>query len=52
VGRFSWLKDEDDLCNFPLGREVVEEQDGVDNWARYLVPIMGCSLRILPVMRS
>jgi hypothetical protein len=30
VGRFPWLKDEDDLCNFPLGREVVEEQDGVE----------------------
>jgi hypothetical protein len=30
VWRFPWLKDEDDLCNFPLGKEVVEEQDGVE----------------------
>jgi hypothetical protein len=29
VGRFPWLKDEDDLCNFQSGREVVE-QDGVE----------------------
>jgi hypothetical protein len=29
VGSYPWLKDEDDLCNFPLGREVVE-QDGVE----------------------
>jgi hypothetical protein len=29
VEKFSYLKDEDDLCSFPLGREVVEEQDVV-----------------------
>jgi hypothetical protein len=28
VGRFPWLKDEYDLCNFPLAREAVYEQDG------------------------
>jgi hypothetical protein len=28
--RLPWLKDEDDLCSFPLGREVVEELDGVE----------------------
>jgi hypothetical protein len=27
VGRFSRLKDGNDLCNFPLVKEVVEEQD-------------------------
>jgi hypothetical protein len=41
MGRFPWLKDEDDLCNFPLGREVVEEQMALNNWVTYLVPIMG-----------
>jgi hypothetical protein len=30
VWRFPCLKDEDDLCNFPLGRKVVGEQDGVE----------------------
>jgi hypothetical protein len=30
VGRFPWLKGVDDLCNFPWGREVAEEQDGVE----------------------
>jgi hypothetical protein len=30
VGRFPWLKDKVDLCNFALGKEVVEEQDGVE----------------------
>jgi hypothetical protein len=31
VGRLPWLKDEDNLCNFPFGREVVEKQDGVES---------------------
>jgi hypothetical protein len=30
MGKCPWLKDEDGLCNFPLGREVVEEQVGVE----------------------
>jgi hypothetical protein len=30
VGRFPWIKDKDDLCNFSLGKEIVEEQDGVE----------------------
>jgi hypothetical protein len=30
VGRFPCLKDEDDLRNFPLGTEGLEEQDVVE----------------------
>jgi hypothetical protein len=30
VRRFPWLKDEVDLCNFPLSREIVEEQDAIE----------------------
>jgi hypothetical protein len=30
VGRFRRLKDGNDLCNFPLVKEVVEEQDSVE----------------------
>jgi hypothetical protein len=29
-GGFPGFKDEDDLCNFPLGGEVVEKQDGIE----------------------
>jgi hypothetical protein len=30
MGRFPRFQDKDDLCNFPLGREVVEKQDGIE----------------------
>jgi hypothetical protein len=33
------------VCNFPLGGEVVEEQDDIEE-------LVGSSLRILPVVRS
>jgi hypothetical protein len=52
LGSFPGFKMRMTCATFHCTRKYSLSRTSLNNWVRYFIPIVGSSLRILPVMRS